>query len=853
MILAIPVATICSIRSLDWLRESRRAFPGFFVMDNGIVPTVGLPRWTGMAGGMPFTARILAVDGQPVRSSAEIYARVASRPVGTPVDYSIDVDGQAETRRIPSMTFELQDYLFTLGLFVLNGWIGLLAGFAVNMLRPRDPAARGFMLYGFFWGLFPLTGITLYDPSLSWLSPAYWIAQTVFPATFLHFGLVFPVERPIVRRHRWILALPYAVSLALLAWIRTSYFADPPSWAPLRATFLYSSLSMVGFLGLLGLSWMENRAPMVRPRLRMVLPGFAIGAASAIYGFLQNGISGGFPINLIALTPIVFFAALAWAIVAHDAFEIDRVLRMAAVYVALSVVIAAGYAAIAAVGSHVLPGRELVGSLAFDIPVFVLFGLLLQPLRLVLQRVVDATFFRSRVDYGRAVGDTSAALTSLLDPAEIVTQVGNTVADGLSLENFAAVAWPDGKACAWHLDRVSRTAIPDPAERDLTTLRRIVAEAGTEPFSLVDAEDDGEAAASHVAAEVAEFSPSLVVPIPGHDGPIGAFLLGAKRSGLPFGSGDYELLRTLAAQAGIALRHATSFRSLRELAASLEDRVRERTLELERSHAEVSRAYRELHATQRQLVQSEKLASLGQLVAGVAHEINNPVSFIVGNLDPLRTRLRAIGESKAAASDPELGRQVERLLGIIDTIGRGAERTARIVQDLRVFSRSGDTERAPFDVHEGLEVSIRLLQSKWESRIAIERDYGRLPMVEAVPGHLNQVFMNLLSNACDAIEGTGTIRVRTLKDGDHVEIYVTDDGRGIEPSAMNRIFDPFFTTKPQGQGTGLGLAITHGIVEDHGGTIDVESRPGRGTTFRVRLPIRPSVAAPASEPPAVPS
>jgi signal transduction histidine kinase len=294
------------------------------------------------------------------------------------------------------------------------------------------------------------------------------------------------------------------------------------------------------------------------------------------------------------------------------------------------------------------------------------------------------------------------------------------------------------------------------------------------------------------------------------------------------------VLVTLAALSAIALQN----RTLRNLASSLEKRVRDRTIELEHSNSDLGQAYEGLRAAQRQLLQTEKMASLGLLVAGVAHEINNPVSFIVGNLGPLRDKLDALEAAAQRHADAELIALVDRIRRMLDTIGRGVERTAAIVQDLRTFSRVGDAARTPCDVHESLEISLRLLQAKWQHRVAIERDYAELPLIEAVPGQLNQVFINLLANACDAIADSGVVRIETQRAGDRVRISIRDDGSGIAGSDLDRLFDPFYTTKPQGKGTGLGLSITHGIVEDHAGRIDVESEVGTGTTFTIWLPIK---------------
>jgi signal transduction histidine kinase len=226
------------------------------------------------------------------------------------------------------------------------------------------------------------------------------------------------------------------------------------------------------------------------------------------------------------------------------------------------------------------------------------------------------------------------------------------------------------------------------------------------------------------------------------------------------------------------------------------------------------------------------MASLGRLVAGVAHEINNPVSFIATSVVPIRRRL----EAAAVDSPPEVVKLLREAEEIVGVMARGAARTAAIVRDLRSFSRLGEATRKPVDLHDGLDASLRLLESRWRDRITVHRDYGELPLVECDPAQVNQVFMNLLANACDAIPGAGNVWVTTRAEGDMVAVTVRDDGVGMAPDVVGRIFDPFFTTKDVGSGTGLGLAITHGIVTAHGGRIEVESAPGAGSTFRVLLP-----------------
>ena len=289
--------------------------------------------------------------------------------------------------------------------------------------------------------------------------------------------------------------------------------------------------------------------------------------------------------------------------------------------------------------------------------------------------------------------------------------------------------------------------------------------------------------------------------------------------------------------------------------------------ELEIHNAELAAQKAELIRLQAQLLQSEKMASLGQLAGGVAHELNNPAGFIYSNMESLDryaaglARLLAVYDR--AILSPELQSQAtaikeeikyEELLGelasIIADCQEGARRIRDIVTNLRTFSRLDDEETRQVDLHAGIDATIRLLSQYYNSdHIALKREYAALPKIHCVAGQLNQVWMNLLMNAAQAIgQGPGIVRIETGMKDELVFVKISDTGHGIVPETLGRIFDPFFTTKPVGEGTGLGLSISYGIVKSHGGTISVESTPGKGTTFTTLLPLdaRPQAKA-ASE------
>jgi two-component system NtrC family sensor kinase len=282
--------------------------------------------------------------------------------------------------------------------------------------------------------------------------------------------------------------------------------------------------------------------------------------------------------------------------------------------------------------------------------------------------------------------------------------------------------------------------------------------------------------------------------------------------------------------------------------------------DLERRNQELTAQKQELERLQAQLVHSEKMASVGQLAAGIAHELNNPAGFIHSNMQGLGEYLsqlqRLLTVYDSVPFSPPWAEQIrdikndvvyERLLSdfssIIADCQEGASRIRDIVLNLRTFSRVDEAEIKTIDIHAGMDATVRLLSQYYNStHIALKRDYGDLPLIDCLAGQLNQVWMNLLKNAAQAIgEGPGEVRIQTRLQNSAVAVRISDTGRGINKEDVQKIFDPFFTTKPVGEGTGLGLSISYAIIERHGGAIEVDSTPGRGTTFTTLIPIKPNL------------
>jgi signal transduction histidine kinase len=328
--------------------------------------------------------------------------------------------------------------------------------------------------------------------------------------------------------------------------------------------------------------------------------------------------------------------------------------------------------------------------------------------------------------------------------------------------------------------------------------------------------------------------------------------------------GEGDLTQRVRSRSGDEIGElAKAFNKMVEDLARAREELRKANLGLASANEALRATLDDLKSAQDQLIQSEKMASLGQLTAGIAHEINNPINFVSANIKPLRedmadilkfiSRYEKIIKEKGLEKEfleirpfkqkADIDLTMREVNNLLKGIEDGAIRTAEIIKGLRNFSRLDQNVFKKANLNDCLESTLTLLHSSYKNRIEIVKQYGDIPEVDCFPGQINQVFMNILSNAIQAIPAEGKILIKTWQVGDEIKISIKDTGAGMTEDVRKKIFDPFFTTKDVGKGTGLGLSISYSIIQKHKGEIEVFSKPGAGTEFLITIPIKQQLTA----------
>jgi signal transduction histidine kinase len=769
--------------------------------------------------------RLRAVDGRPVHRWYRERGWASLRP-GVPTRYTIEgADGVVRDVEIapgpPSPTYER----FLIPLFLALSVVGaayLLMGLFVWRARGDRAESWAFLLFSSAMATALFGGVHTYDAPLGF--ERMLVNLPLIGATMLHLFTTFPVEPPWVTRYHRARVLPYAgvalIALAALAGVGVESGVLP--WVSFAAAFAGAGLAV---------------AILVRERLRL-RGSPTIGSADVV---LAGALVSFTPVALLLLLrpflplPVPMALAMLWfagfplavgyGIVRSQLFDIRGLARSSAAYGFATLAITGLFAGLITFADVSFRRFNVNASSPYFSVTFLFFAILaFNPLRDRLQALVDRLFDRDRSGYRTAVREISEAMVSMLSLGEISERLLLAVTDTMGVERamvlllseeerkLTPVAWRgDFDDDARHLD----LPVDHPIGKHLWMRRQ--------ELSRADFDDAADPETREVCRDVFDtLEVKLLVPILFGVDLLGVIAVGGKLSGERLGPDDRQLLRTLANQSAIAIENAQAFDEIAKLNETLEARVDERT--------------RELQQTQAQLMQSEKMRSLGQLVAGVAHELNNPIGFVHANLQLLDRYIGRLVQAQEDGGDADAPREAIRKLLLRSR--EGTERVKKIVQDLRTFSRMDQAELSDADLNEEIERTLALMEPRFkDGGVRVRKQLDELPPVRCYPAQLNQVFMNLVMNACDALEGRGTLTIRSRSAGGSVRLEFEDDGPGIPEEVRGRIFEPFFTTKPVGQGTGLGLSISHGIVERHGGRMSVEQPPGGGALFRIELPL----------------
>jgi signal transduction histidine kinase len=846
VLVTLGLAFTCGVTSFRWVNTS---FPGFFVMANRVIASISLPHWPVARHSHIYQHTIVAVNRQPVTTAESVYALVRRLPPGSAITYTVQKDGQTFQLTLPSVTFTLQDYCLLFGAYLVNGLAIALIGIGVWFLKPRAAVSVALLLVGLSASLFALTAADLYSPY--WFFRLHVLGEAFFPAGLVHLALVFPVDR-LTRYRTAVLAVPYLIACAL--GVAYEIWLYQP-----RAYSLIHNLCMV-YLGLGGLALLgkvigdsvTTDSPLVRQRIRIILVGFSSGYAFPAALMLFSGISGGeIPVNYAAFTAFLLPLSLGYAIVKHDLFEIDALLKRSVYYLMLTAVLTVTYLALLALLNFTVSTAAFTRSPLFPLIFTITVVLLLNPLKDRLQRGVDRVFFRLCYDPKKVLEVTSAALTSTLRLEEILPFIWQTIDEtvGVRQGGIFLLSRPAGQYASVYPkpDQAPALATGHPLIEQLRRQGRVL--------SLYDSQDETSDPAGQGESRqaLAEMRAQLLVPLIFKGDLIGFLALGPKESGTFFSADDIDFLHTLANQGALSIANALAYQEIHLLNTSLEQKVAQRTqalahanTELQRSLQRLEQAYRDLEHSQEHLLRAEKMAALGRLAAGIAHEMNTPLGASLSSLKMLQD---LIEEYKASIGDPEVGEGDHREIAaemdkLVHFTRQWVEKTAAHIRSLKLHTRDLQRgEERMFSVlrvveDTGLLLSHRLRLTQCVLSVSCNTPD---PLLYGDPGKFGQVLTNLIANAIDAykdLEGaTKEVRVEISEAEDLLEIRVCDQGCGIPPEHLDKIFDEFFSTKSLGEGTGLGLAMARNIVTNFfGGTIAVRSSPGQGSEFLLQFP-----------------
>lgn len=776
------------------------------------------------AAGVEAGDELLSIDGQPMLKLMDEGHRPLVLGVGNLYEFE-KPDGRLLSVVLPPLRPGASerpiDVLLHLGLLIV-AMLYVAVGMAVWWSRPGTAEAWALLLFCSTMAVMIAT--TIRADQIPWTYSRVLANLPFLGATTFHLFTTYPIEPSWIVRYRRIRAIPYVLAFLIFLGVAGVKAGSVPPRAIAAVACFYGVGVALLSVGVLAAQRRRAHDAGIGERVDLMLLAGLVSfvpllvVLAAVFAF-QSAI----PWYMAMLWVGFFPLAVGYGMLRRQLFDFRSVARSSAAYGAATFTITALFAFSITFADELI---QRYGVNVRSVQVILLFLAILafNPLRERMQGLVDRLFDRDRARYRQAVREISEAMVSMLSLGEIGDRILVAVTDTMGVERAMVLLFDENdkvlRPAAWRgewdeQDIQSEIPSEHPIWKHLWMRR--------EELMRADFDDEPDAQAREDCWDIYDtLEVELLVPILFGVDLLGVIVVGRKLSGERLSPDDRQLLRTLANQSSIAIENAKAFDEIAKLNESLEARVEERT--------------QELRDTQTQLMQSEKMSSLGQLVAGVAHELNNPIGFVHANLQLLEEFITKLSAAQASGGDTERVR--EAITKLLTRSREGTERVKQIVQDLRTFSRMDQAESQMADLHEEIDRTLALMEPRLKNKIKVERNYGDIPAIRCYPGQLNQVFLNLLMNACDALDATGgTIRISSERSDLGVRLEFADDGPGIPLHVQSRIFDPFFTTKEVGKGTGLGLSLSHGIIERHGGRFLVHSEPGEGASFVIDLPL----------------
>ena len=655
----------------------------------------------------------------------------------------------------------------------------------------------------------------------------------------VHFFFVFSVPIYIrfvhvflgVRGRRWLEITAWLFSIAFLTIIPTDLYISGFHYYSFgriaRAGVLFHLFSAtVAFtvlycLAVLFRAMRQTADNQTRNRIKYIFGGLGFSALLLVCSILPVSGVPVYPLGNFSFIPAVF---LAFGVLKYDLLDIGALIRRGTVYFVLTSILTALYILVIFLFHTLFLTTGGGDSFMLSLILAFIIVLLFNPLRERVQDLIERLFFRGRYNYRELLREISGRLRTLLSLPQIREVLINAITGALQVERVTLVIAEEGRFRLY--DRRSGGGGEEPPG-EIASLIRIL-EKEKRPLSRAVAERRLVGNEDHetLARLFDQLGAALVIPLPAREGLTGMIALGQKRSGELFVDEDLELLSTIANQAATAIENAQSYEALVALNRDLELKVAERT-------AALRKAMKERERTQDQLIRSESLAAIGQLVAGTAHELNNPIA---GAMSLVESSVETIEGWKLQAENRE-----EILDDLRFSLGE-LRRAGEIIRSLLDLSRQTQTYVEPVKMNRAVDDALLVLYNQYKNMdVEIIKDYENLPPVKGNYANLGQVLINIIRNALQALpEGRGEIFLTTryLAAADTVVIMCRDTGRGIPAASLKDIFKPFFTTKVVGRGTGLGLYISHEIIRRHAGQIRVESEEGKGTVVTVELPCK---------------